>query len=421
MVPAVNPQARPALRPADVGALRERVEALGTQLAEALSGVVTQLPGRPSGPSAVGAATGQTTVTASRLLKAISQHDPVAVLHGMPGPVPLRRFVEGARVAGVPAEACDACLGHVEAFEELIRSVSGDRSSFHAVLSSWLPGMRADFEAQRRQSLFKAFGELEGVHCNLELSTMIVAPSATEGALDLVNVQAMLGIERSRPDAPIKLGTHRLGDGPDDPRLPLTLEGEPAVDGLHSVRLDAFCDAPPAPFQAREYGDNVEYSLGSTGIGRSSKVDLVIAELNRAEMKVAPGATRYFYMVSEMATRKAVFDVFIHEDVFVGATPRLVAYQTGSLGAARVDDPARELDKRPVHEEIQQVPSGWRGARILEFPRYGELLDLVSRRLQWDLDRFRLLRLAVTYPVLHRQLVLAFDPPGGRAPAAPRP
>ncbi len=360
-----------------------------------------------------------TTVTASRLLKALGQADPVAVLQLLPGPNPMRKMLDAARAAGTDDDICAAAQLEVESFDELIRVEAGDRGSLKAMLSAWLPDDRREFEAQRRQTIFKALTELDGVSCEFELATTIVAPSANgDGShLDIVSVKCLQGIDRIRPDAVVKLGTRRLSnDGsvtadPTRRRVPLNLDGEPALDGLHTVRLDEYCSARPAPFVAREFGEHVQYSLGPTGFGRQSKVDLVIAEVNRGELpRREPSLERppYFFSTPEMATRKTVFDLLVHEDVYGGTAPEIINYDTSALGPAVAMDPARELDRRYFPEPLSSLGNGTRRARLLEFPRYSALLENVASKLSYDLDRFRLYRVSLTYPLVGSQVTLAF-------------
>ncbi|MFT5732479.1 MAG: hypothetical protein ACJA2W_003468 [Planctomycetota bacterium] len=357
-----------------------------------------------------------TTVTASRLLKALSQPDPIAVLQLLPGPNPLRKMVDAAAQLGTDAEYCEPAQEQVTAFDDLIRDEAGDRGSLRAMLSAWLPEERREFEGQRRQTIFKALNELEGVACEFELASLILSPSTTPGDLDIVSVKCLLGIDRIRPDATVKLETRRIPDRAGDTngshtRVPLTLDGEPALNGLHTVRLDDFCNAPPAPLVVRQYENHVEYSLGPTGFGRSSKVDLVIAEFNRAEpVHRKPNATNppYFFMLPEMPTRKAVFDLIVHKDVFDGTAPTVLSYNTNSVGPAAACDPKRDLDKRDCPEPMQLLGTGTHRVRMLEFPRYTTLLEHVGLKLGWNLDDFNVYRIAMSYPLVGRQLTLAF-------------
>ena len=73
-------------------------------------------------------------MTASRFLKAIGQTDPVAIIQLLPGPNPLQRIIEASREAGADDSSCDAAAETVRAFDELIRTVAGDRSSLKAMV-----------------------------------------------------------------------------------------------------------------------------------------------------------------------------------------------------------------------------------------------------------------------------------------------
>jgi hypothetical protein len=393
--------------------LRSRVEQLGTDLAQSLTALVADVPRRPSGPQALGRALNMTTVTASRLLKALGQPNPISVLQLLPGPNPLRKMVDTAEEIGTPPSVCETARGHVTAFDELIRDEAGDRGSLRAMLSAWLPDDRREFEGQRRQTIFKALSELEGVACEFELTTILFAPSESAGKVNLVSLKCLLGIDRIRPDAPVKLGTRRLSTNDEAyaERVPLNLDGAPALNGLDAVRLDGFCNAPPAPLVARQYGHHVEYALGPTGFGRNSKVDLVIGELTRDEpMTRSPSSTRppYFFTVPEMPTRNVVFDLVVHKDLFDDGTPSLLYYDTSSNGPAIAADPARELDLRYCPEPLQKLGRGIQASRLLEFPRYVSLLEHVGEKLAWTLSDFDVYRVQMSYPMVGRQITLAF-------------
>ena len=400
--------------------LRQTVEALGATLADRLGMVLDGLPGRATGPQRLGEVLGMTTVTASRLLKALSQDDPIAVVQLIPGPNPLRKIVAAAREVGAPAAACEDALSSVDAFDRLIREEAGDRGVLKAMLSAWLPDERREFEAQRRQTIFKALTELEGVSCDLEVDTLILHPSATSGKLDIVNVKCLLGIDRIRPDAVVKLGTRRVvrSDEEERPRLPLTLNGEPALDGLNTVRLDDFCKAPPAPFAVLESGDTIQYSLGPTGFGRESKVDLVMAEVNRAELqddRDEGGPSPFFFAIPEMPSRRLVFDVCLHRDVYAGFSPELSTFDTAGRGPANPGDLSRATDRRPCPEALQVLGAGTRRLRLLEFVRYGALLDHAFATLGWDAAEFRTYRVNIPYPLVGSQVCLLFNSaPDGR-------
>lgn len=422
-----SPDSKPTTKPSVAGSdLRQGVESLGSRLSESLRETLSQLPRRAVGPQILAKTVGTTTVTASRLLKALRQQDPVSVLQLLPGPNPLRQVIEGARSAGVPNPQCDSSLLVIEEFDELIRIKAGDRSALKAMLSAWLPDERGEFEAQRRQTIYKAMAELDGVSCEFGLTSLILNPSGDGVHLDVNNIEVLLGIDRIRPDAEVVLGTRALLSSKEDvqqaagtstaseDRRPLNLDGDVATDGFHTVRLDEFCDAPPAPLVTEVFGQSVQHSLGPTGFGPSSTVDLIIAELNPSELVDTPpkkdGFMPYFFAIPEIPTRRQVMDVLIHKDVYPGSTPELVVYETATRGPAQAGDPRRRVDLRPMTEAVEDLGMGFGNLWLAEFPRYRELQTRVFEKLEIDPNEFKLYRINISYPVAGRQLTMVFRP-----------
>ncbi|MCP5021982.1 MAG: hypothetical protein GY930_09400 [bacterium] len=398
--------------------LRAQAEALGAQLQDSLTALLSHLPRRILGPQALSdTLEGINVVTASRLMKAIGQKDSIATLQLLPGPKPLQRIVEAATALGLDSDATQPAATAIVHFDHFIREQAGDRSSLKAMLSAWLPEERREFENQRRQAVFKARHELDGVSSELELNTIILHPSQEPGKIDLVNIGCIFGIDRIRPDAVVKLGTRRLDPVASEegkrPRLPENLDGEPATDGLHSVCLTEFCNSPPAPMKVDRHGPSMHYSLGPTGFGRASKVDLVVAEVNKGEFgSKGSGAVEeaHFFVLPGMCTRKLVFDLLLHEDVFAGRSPELLFYDTTSQGPVVAGDPKRELDRRHFSQSIETIGTDLRRARLLEFPAYGKLLENVFEKMKWRDFKFRAYRMEITYPLTGIQVSFAFFP-----------
>jgi len=48
--------------------------------------------------------------TASKLLSSTAKHDPLALLHGIPGPEPLRSLLQAARGKGVQPDLIQAAI-----------------------------------------------------------------------------------------------------------------------------------------------------------------------------------------------------------------------------------------------------------------------------------------------------------------------
>jgi hypothetical protein len=401
----------PLVPAGDPAGLEERAQAVGRALASALGATLASVPEARQGPQALAVALGLDKVLTSRTLKALAQGDPIAVLHAAPGPEPLRRLVRAARRRGATAATTAAAAAAVQAFEEFIRRDAGDRSALGAMLSAWLPEARAEFELRRKQSAYRALSELKGASMELNVSTTFLAPAEDGTHLDVVWVNSFLGLSRHVPRAPVRFTSRRLGVA-SSARRPMTLDGAP-VEDLAGVRLDGFCVAAPAPVEVQRAGDVIHYVLGSAAYGPAARFDLVFAEVNRAELPrdVPRGSGRKGYVYADIAVpaKALVLDVFVHVDVYPGAEPELIVYDTAIGGIADVNDRSRDFDRLDLLESVETLGPGQ--VRLAEAPRYGELVRHVHGRLGWDLSQFRHYRVRIEYPVYGSQVVLAFRAP----------
>ena len=402
----------PGHRPPGEG-LEQRVAATGARLREALAALVAGVPGEPQGPQRLATVLGLDKVLASRLLKALRSSDPLTVVHRAPGPEPMRRVARAARRVGVAAERVEAATAAIDEFDQLIRREAGDRSGFDAMLSAWLPEARREFELRRKQAAFKALSQLKGACGEIDHSAVFLSPADDPARLDVVWLIGVAGLRRLRPGVVVKFDTRRLDDGP-APRRPTDLEGQ-EIQGHERVRLDQFCDAPPAPLEARPYGAVVHYTLGEVGFGPRSAVDILFAEVNRREMAryVPAGSGRRGYVFADVKVpvKKLYLDVFVHRDVYPGSEPELTLYDTAIDGVASVNDRSRDIDRLDLHETVLPLGQGVAKADIPDVPRWIPALEHVLDRLAWRADDFRGYRVCIEYPLYGSQVVLAFSAP----------
>lgn len=405
--------------------LRSRVDSLGSAIAEHLSLLIDSLPATPSGPQRLADELGLTVATASRVLSAISQSHPIAVFKLLPGPTPLRKLVESAVERGASRAASERSLATLDDYESLIRDDAGDVSAFKAMISTWLPDGQREFAHTRRRTVFRALRELRGFSSNVEIASHVLWPSAEPGLLNGVTIAAMLGLDRARPDAHVRLMTRHSrppgGSGSESPPISGERWPEPAEprwreNFTQTIRLDEFCTAPPAPLHFERFGDDMQYSLGSTGFGPKASVDLVLAELRanyRTHQVVEPGSKRpNFFMIPSSPMRMMVFDLILHRDVYPAHPAELLGYDTTMRGSADVNDASRTADVIPIDEELLEVGPGVERLRLPEFPKYSELLRSVTNTLGLAPEEFRAFRVKHAFPLPGTQLTLALGAPG---------
>lgn len=388
--------------------LEQAVRACGCALADGFGRLLEALPGAPLGPQKLATLLGTTIVNTSRLLKATGCADPIAVIYHLPGPDPLRRLIQAAGKKGVESAIVADAQAAVARFDQLIADEGGDRGSFDAIVSAWLPAERSKFEARRRQSAFKALSELKGCSSGIELASLFVWPSTDAERLDVACVQGIYGLTRIRPDVRVKFGTRRLSHV-DDPRICTNLDGVPAGDGLATVRLDAFCQAPPGPLDAHAYGKNVLYTLGDTGFGPRSAVDIILGEVNRSELarQPEPSQRRFFFHIVATPARKVHFDLFVHAEYTPGE-PELIVYDTTGEGPANPNDRVRDVDCLEVSEGIEILEPGPDALRGTGVPRYAELIGTACEKLGLDVTKLRGYRVRMDHPLVGMQICLAF-------------
>lgn len=402
----MKPLASPELTPA-------RIAALGAELQKSLLAVVRALPPDASEMQAVRNSAGMNKVFASRLLKALRQEDPLAAIYHVPGPEPLRRFLAGAEQAKVAEAKRRSAAAAVDAFERLFREETGGRGGLNALIAAWLPDEHGDFAQGRKQDVHRAWSQLKGALAETSVVTVIQHPSATPGRVDIVCFMALLGLRRMRPGAAVKLATRRLTRD-DGARAPEAHAG--FADGADPFALHEFCTAPPAPIEPRRIGETMHYLLGGRAFGLRSSVDMLLAEVNRAELEYgrAPGSPpRLSHVFAEVSTpvRTLVFDLIVHPDLFPGQQPDLYLYDTTFEGVADVNDPARDLDRLELPETVRALGTGLDVLATPALPRYPELIGRLCERLGWDPAPLRAYRCRIEYPPYGAQVVLAFATP----------
>ena len=392
----------------------ESVASTGQDLSDAFNDVLDGIHGGPHGPQNLARTLGLDKVLTSRLLKAVRNHDPVAVVHHIPGPEPLRRLLRAARKRGADNNAITAGEDAVERFEKLIRQEAGDRSSLGAIISAWLPEAREEFELRRKQSAYKAMSQLKGVSAEMSFSAAFLHPSETDDErVDTAWLLGTFGLQRLRPNVEAKFATRKL-DSAHRARHPLSIAGESA-EALDHQRLDQFCFAPPAPLEVERVGECVHYMLGESGFGPKSAVDVILAEVNRGELSrcVEQEAGRRDWYYADIATpcKRMQFDVFVHRDLCAGSEPELFVYDTAINGIADVNDCSRDADRLDTAEKIQAIGHGVGKLRTAEIPNYVELIRHVFGQLGWNADEYRGYRCRIEYPIYGSQVCMAFGAP----------
>jgi len=392
--------------------IESRIGLVGQRLADAFRAVVDAMPGGPYRPQDLARKLGIKKDLSSRILRAARNKDPVAVVHMMPGPAPLRQLLQAAADQNVDADILREGEEAVRQFDLLIHLDAGDRTSLDAIISTCLPDAREKFEMFNKQAIYRGMAQLKGTVAEVTVNTALLHPAPDGERLDGVWVIGSLGLRRIRPGAVVHFCSRRLGPSATaDP--PFTLDREP-VEDLRGLLLERFCSSPLPSLHARHHGTTVHYTLGGDAFGQQSAVDLCFAELTPRCMRRYRDATGRLYGPSseiDIPTKTLIFDVLMHEDVYPGCDPTLLLYDTAINGVADLADRARDIDRLDVTETIQPLGEGVSKWRVSEVPQYLEMVRHVLDMIAWDGERFSGYRCKVQYPIYGSQLYMAFNAP----------
>jgi hypothetical protein len=392
--------------------LQQRLLELGEALRASLGAVVGGFPPEAARTAGLSRHAGVNKVFASRLLSALRQDDPLAVVHKLPGPEPLRRFLLGLAEDRVDLAVQRQALAAVDAFDRLIEAEAGDRSALQAIMTPWLDEARQEFTLRRRQAAFKAVSELKGAAVDLHLSTVLLHPSEDPAFLDVVWAMALVGVQRLSPGAQVRLDTRRLSDEGQERRT-RTLLGE-ELGALLPGGLEAFCPHGPAALEAREQAGTMNYLLAGDAFGPRSRCDMLIAELNRGELRRfrhdQPDRRSFVYGTPLPPAQDLVLDLLIHKSVLDREPPELLVYDTAGSGPHDPNDPVSAYDLMAVEEEPEHRDLAEGLLPLEAYPRYADWIGALLGRLDWLAADFHQWRVRMAYPLHSSQITLAYKP-----------
>ena len=386
-----------------------RFSRAGESLLEGLTRVIEQVPGSDSGPQRLAGELGVDKVLASRLLKALRSPDSMSVLHRAPGPEPLRRVLKASAKHGVNPELIAQASQAVDNFEELIRSEIGDRSALEAILSAWVPEARREFELRRKQAAFRAMSQLKGAQAEVYAETAIFAPSADNEHIDVVWIKCLVNLQRLRPGVRIKFTSRRAVESGDS-RLPRSLSGDP-IERATDATLSDYSSAPTPELTPVRAGEMMHYLLEGDEFGSAHSTTLVTCEVNRAEIpRYIEDTTRKAWASSDIniPSRRLQFDALVHEDLYPGAHPELLIYDTAINGQADINDRQRDIDRLDLLEHVEHLGSGLDRFASSHVPRSRKLLSEVFDTLGYDASRTRGYRVVSDYPIYGSQYAMCF-------------
>lgn len=384
---------------ASVSDIQSRAVVVAEMLTVAFRSLVGAIPGGPSRPMDVARALGVNKNLTHRVTTALNESEPLAALLAMPGPGPLQRMADRASELGVGARVCQEARDAARRFDDLIRSVAGDRTLFDAMVSEWVPAARSQVDAAARQSVYRGMRQILGVSAETKFNVCIFKRSETvPGRVDFLDIDGQLGVRRIQSGGRLFLtiSSNLLGHS----------AGSPTTRSV----LTEFCSAPPPTFKIVGPSSRSVYEIEwNDTLGRASARDVVIGEMRRGAFLLERPKPEEVYTgladCMSVPARRFVSDVLFHRDVYKGAIPVFRVLTTGDKGIVMANDQSHDHERIKIDAEIQAIPEG----RITEVPTpevpfYRRLIESQTAAAGWDIRAFRAFRICFDYPIFDSQM-----------------
>jgi hypothetical protein len=393
------------------------LENLGRRLQEALSALFGPSGGNLGRPADATRAWGLQQTTAIRLFQAMREPRPLTALQVLPSANTLRSVLDAARRAGVAPALIDDTDEAIGAYADLLQRLGGKKAHLDTIVSRHVDHSREKIEHNARQMIFRGTSSLFGAQAETSVVLVFVFPGEDPDWCDELAVYGFHRLLRLRSELPLLMGVRETMHHDDDPR-PIVLEtlhGESIPDNGYATALRDFSTSPMPYLDLRLEDGKLLYVLGEEQGELPSETDLFFASIERkAEPRWAsaehPRARSAF--VPNTPSRHAVFDMFIHKDVWQGVEPELVLARTGNPGSP--DLLAHSLDRLDFVQKLEPLGSSISAVAHPQYRDHADLVRAMHERMGWALGDFRLYRCSIKYPVLGLWYTVQF-------PLRPRP
>jgi hypothetical protein len=391
------------------GDLSTRSHELAGKVLRSLDALLGSLPGGSPRPQELSRLLSLNKDLTSRLLMAIREEDPLSGIQVLPGRVPLRAF----HVAAISAGASPALAKQSEealcGWDRFVREEFGDRKSMHAALSDLAPGARRRQELASKQAIYRGMADIKGVSADTSLVTFVLHPSGDHpGRCDTLLIGGSAGVRRLRATATIQY-TSVLQESP---------VGRRPIDGAgHDGRpiLREFCSPQDLPIVVEEDGRKVHYTLAMEGAGTRTNADFFLREFYPGNHPLwsedGSSPPRWVYATIDIPSRRLVFNVYLHRDLWVGCEPYMMIFDTAVNGVADPLDPARQRDQLDLRLSAVPIRSGPERFWCEGVARHQVMLESVASSLGWVPDEFRCFRCEIEYPMYGSEVCMLFRPP----------
>ncbi len=335
-----------------------------------------------------------------KISRLVNTTDLYSIGRYLPGKKALGVFRGLCSDAGVPAAETEALAEATEALNRLVRSYAGSRKELEVMLAGLSTQERPGNDTLHRRKSFEGNYYTFGVQSDRQLSMniLLVSPDNPE-IVDICRVRGSIGLFRTRPDVPWRVGGISILDSSGKVRqdtrkdflFPADPGGPPLIREYSSPNLPEFGEVTDS-------GGRTAFFLKGREMGLKSSLDLFTGEVIRQSGHLfsrGPGQGVALNNSSRTPTRSITVEVYLPEEfgdssweVEMWSLLFPVHDHTGMTPGDRLP-----LTEQPVFYRPGRSPVPLAGV-----PRYCDLVRECFDRLGKRINDYSLLRLTVDFP-----------------------
>jgi hypothetical protein len=344
-----------------------------------------------------------------RICRFAAGADVFAASAHLPGDAGLRIFARAARAGTARMEAVEALERALGDLETLVRAHARNRASFRAMLAQVSdPGGEDPRVVEYRKGAFTANAAIWGIEAATKLKSVIITRGSAADEVDVGIIGGCFGLSRVRGGVSWPLFNRRITHqgssvaahaAPLDPATPR--DALPLLAGRSTIRAEHLA--------ITHHGHEMRCWLPAGDVGRNGTVDCLFGERYSSVRPRDEGSEQRIVHVAhrhDIPAERAILDVWVDVDCGMACDPaaRLVSTLIDAPEAHGSDLALRllpfESRARAIVPEAAEDPC---------LPGYAELLADAMRWMGIPAGRLNGHRLAIRYPALSTELVMAVE------------
>lgn len=345
------------------------------------------------------------------IARLIQATDGLGAVPHVPGSASIEKIIKATESQGASKPTIDRVRAAAKEFERVVEVHVGDRATLDLIIDGLGPNGGIGLEQSRKRAYIGNSG-IYGIQTKTKLMTCFIAPNADDpDQLDMAMVRGHVGLRRLRPS--VSFPIFRMRQWSQAGQAVGTREWEPIEAGETDRAMRSFNKGSVPEINAVETDGGTDYVILPGPIGNRGAFDCFFGDMIRA------GASRYrteddttgeFGATITVPAENLVFDLIYHKDLAFCAQAEARIYAYSFLHGNREGD-WDESSVLPINQPATPIAGSPPAVATPLVPRYAEMLQLVTKRLEIDAGEFRGLRFELKYPPLGSTAVLRFGLP----------